>query len=178
MNEVLREPDDSLYVISLRHIENNATGFTVSSKCLWKDGNFRCKGTVSSFKTLAEAKKKLKDMAKTKVKRRGAVPVSITELPEDAFRHLAPELGSQISQEDMVALIEKSRRERYVVFKNVSGLEEWFDTGIEYLAEKGEDEEFMTVYDRYGDPRDTLRVRFESVRDTEVAEELAQAQGR
>ncbi len=73
----------------------------------------------------------------------------------------------QLTVEEMIGFLKEARRERYIIFKDVSGLEEYFDVDVEYLGCQTRDKETIAVYDRFGELRNVFKKRLASIEPTE-----------
>jgi hypothetical protein len=128
---------------------------------------------IGPFQDLNETHKRIKKMINIK-KKLGYVLVDESEaLPSYLTPHLAPELSSFISEEEMWKLIESAKNERYVFFNNNIGLEDRFDLDMEYLGYVDiKDEDFIYVYDKFGEICSCSLSRFSKVVPTERTLEL------
>jgi len=112
-------------------------------------------------------------MAKTKTRKRNYVEVPLDSLNEKVRVHLEPPPEMQVTAEEMMNFISRLKRERYVVFKDINGLEDWFDVGVEYIGYEIDDD-FISVYDKFGKLRDCMKCRMSSIVPTESAIELCE----
>jgi len=159
-------------------ITMNADGHYAVSTChLYADGSLRTRGeVVFTFETKEQAVNKCKSMLRVKFNKRGFVSCSMLDVPPVGRRYLKPDVDTFVEPEEMLRLMDAARREYYVEFDCVDGIEDRFDEGLEYIAMKDlEDEEFFDVYDRYNEPCHCHISRFSRCQKTEIALE---AEGR
>lgn len=136
------------------------------------DGRVIAIGQYFSFQTLREAEEKVKDLVKTKIKRRDWTPIDLENLPNAVVKHLEVPPDMQVTPEEMVLILRKAIAERYIRFSDVTGLEEFFDAGVEYLGYLSDDDEnILKIFDRFGALRDCFRNRMSLVEPTERAVE-------
>ena len=152
------------YVVSVRKLTNM---WAVRGKILNAAGGLTLICDERLFPSLESAKDACRKQVKRKKTMRKYVDANITDLPQAALVHLEPDSDSFVSAEEMVKMIKEAKQERYVWFKDVSGLEEYFRLGLEYLAYLTEDQNIYTVIDEFGMRRDCLDSRFEKIEDTE-----------
>ena len=127
------------------------------------------------FKTQVEAERKARDLAKVKRSLHGCVHVSEVDVPECVKRHLGFSMGEQVTAEELERMLKDARKERYVVLGNVSGIENWFDAGVEYVGCRSEEDgEYVWVYDKFGNFKELCMERVASVRLTEKALEAGE----
>jgi hypothetical protein len=171
MNIALQTPGGEFYIAC---IKKNGGPYIVVGKYILPDGTVRQFGQEFRFDRLEDAEKRCRAMAKMKVRKKGFLPVLLEDLPEATHRHLEIPPDMQLTPEEMIEFVRDARRERYVVFGDVFGIEAYFDLGVEYLAltVPGDDEHFL-VYDKYGEKRHYHKDRMESVRMTERSEEAS-----
>jgi len=169
MNIVLKNPKKQEYYVAC--VKRDGDVYIAMGKCVDVSGKLREFGTRFNFNTLEAAQKKCKELAKIKVKKRKYSDVPLVKVPEPIQEHLEVPPDMQLTPQEMVALIADARRERYVVFRDVDGMENYFDQGIEYIGyahnEDSPDVECLEVYDRFGDLRHCLRSRMASINPTE-----------
>lgn len=125
------------------------------------------------FATESDACRKCRDLAKLKRRKCGYVQVELETLPKEVQKYLEVPVGMQMTPEEMVELIVQSKTERYVVLKDVSNMEDFFDVGVPYLGYLGDDKDYVKVYDRFGTVRECFVERVASMEPTERALELA-----
>jgi predicted DNA-binding WGR domain protein len=95
------------------------------------------------------------------------------DFPEEILPYLKVEVDNQISNKEALALIDEARRERYVVFKDCTGIEDCFDEGVEWIGYiDPNDDAFMEVMDRYGELRTVSIERLSSIDFTERTREV------
>lgn len=155
------------YIASVRKCTGNRwalRGVTLNS-----NGVLKGTANVLYFESRKEAEKKCRKRAKIKQARKSYAIVGVDALPKEALRFLAPDPDSVISIEEMVELIDKAKRERYVFFKNVMGIEHLFQLGLEYLAYITDDEDILEVEADNGERHSCIMERFSEVKETETA---------
>jgi hypothetical protein len=128
-------------------------------------------GTRLKFQTKEDAMRRCRQLAKTKMKMKDYETLPLERLPKTVQEHLEVPVEMQISPEEMVKLIAQAKLERYVVFEDVDGIEDYFNAGIEYIGYLVEDD-FLEVHDKFGDLRHCFASRMSSVRLTERAEQV------
>lgn len=167
MNIVLRQnhPEGDFYITSIRRTQTGLWG--VRSRMIRMNGELRGSGQELYYKNRKAAEKACRGRAKKKKKLKGYVESSINALPEDALIYLAPDPENVIDTPEMVALIKASKRERYVYFKEVIGVEDLFKIGLEYLAYITSDTDIMEVEADDGTRHNCMVSRFERVEFTE-----------
>ena len=100
------------------------------------------------------------------MKKRGWLAVDLEKLPPLVVRFLEVPTDMMVTPEELVMILRKAQVERYVVFGDTAGLEEYFDKGIEYLGYVTDDENIIKVFDKFGTPRDCFSRRFQSIEPT------------
>ena len=126
------------------------------------------------FATKEDAIRKCKDLAKMKEKRAKFIRWDFSDVPREIQRYMAPELDTQLSPADAIAMLHRAKHQYCIFFKDVLGISEWFDAEVEYLAEENpEDAEMMFVWDKYGDRRECSKARMSVINPTEEALLLA-----
>ena len=165
MNIVLRRPDGrEYYLVAVRKDDGR---YVTQGKCIRAVGGLRGRGCSFIYASLAEAERKCRILARTKVKRRGYKRIQLEQLPEHIVPFLEPPPETQLTTKEAIELLKETRRERYVVFKDVSGLEEYFDADVEYLARQTRNKETIAIYDRFGELRNIFKERLASIEPTE-----------
>lgn len=148
-------------------------GYAVSTVYLTAEGTLRVKGAYNVFETKDAALRYCKDIMRTKKKRKGFKECSILDIPEKGRVYLKGDIDTYIPADEMIRIMDEARREFYVEFNCIAGIEERFDEGVEYLALQDlEDNEFFDVYDRYGQFCKCSNARFSRCEPTERAEEV------
>lgn len=172
MNIALRNKTGEVYYIA--SIRRNNDVFNAFGNRYDQAGNITARGQQFPFSNQKEAEAKVKDLVKTKMKRKDLFPTSLELLPRPVMHHLVVPPEMQATPEEMVMILKKAQVERYVVFHDVSGMEEYFDEGVEYIGYILEDDEYIIkVYDRYGTLRDCFRQRMSEIKPTERALEAS-----
>lgn len=165
MNIALRSIYGNEYYLA--SIRRTKTEFIVAGKRINQGGHVIAVGQSFSFASQKEAEKRIKDLVKTKVKRKGWTPVDLENLPRPVVRLLVVPDEMQVTPEELVLVLRSASKERYVVFKNVCGLEEYFDSDVEYIGYVTDEENVVKVFDRFGVLRDCFTDRMRSVIPTE-----------
>jgi hypothetical protein len=168
MNVATKSPDGHYYYVF--GVRRGGQGFGVVGKHVDSGGAWR-QVSHEVFATRKEAEAKCRRLSNMKVKKRGFLPVEISHLPQAVQERLEPDLDMQLTPEDMVELLYRSKMERYVVFENLDGLEGFFDLGVEYLGYQV-DGDFLEVHDKFGELRVCFASRMSSVEPTERAVEV------
>ena len=169
MNIVLKNPKTPDYYMVGIWKEDNS--YVVKSKQLYCVDVFvqlTNTNVVATFESLQGAKRRCHVWAKIKESRKAVVRVADDNVPSTILPHFAPATESRLTESELLALVIWTRRERYVVFNNVSGMERYFDTGLEYLGYTTDDPDLFDVYDKCGKLRSVkASIRFQSVVKTE-----------
>ena len=166
MNVALQS-DTGFYIASVRKIGGS---FAAQGRRVSKDGRLEADGQAFICGSKGEAEHKVRDIVKMKVKRRGWKLVSLEELPKQVVKFLDVPPEMQCTPEELVLALKSAAKERYVVFENVEGMEEYFDARVEYLG-YDTDNGSVKVYDRYGVMREVFQNRLKSMQPTEQAVE-------
>ena len=95
--------------------------------------------------------------------------VEIEDLPAPVVKFLEVPPEMQITPEEMVLILRKATSERYVTLIDVTGIEEYFDAGVEYIGFITDDPKIVKVYDRFGKLRDLFDHRIGKMVGTERA---------
>lgn len=168
MNIILKNPTSTnLYLIG---IWKESDGYVVKTKWLnfvnqvAKLLNMNC---IEKFQSLKEAKRRCRVLVKNKENRQGMVEISSSDLPPAVIAHFAPPVDSQMTPEEFLQFIIKVRTERYVTFKDNTGMETFFDKGIQYVGYITDDPNMVEAYDKYGQLRFVLATRLDSIVKTE-----------
>ena len=166
MNVALQS-DTGFYIASVRKIGGS---FAAQGRRVSKDGRLEADGQAFICGDKRAAEHKVRDIVRTKVKRRGWKLVSLQELPKQVVKFLDVPPEMQCTPEELVFILRSAAKERYVVFENIEGLEEYFDVGVQYLG-YDTDSGSVKVYDRFGVMREVFQNRLRSVQPTEQAVE-------
>ena len=177
MNYVLKEnrEDGGYFIISI--IKDNDK-FLVRTKRVDEHGNVLHWNDVSGngfvsarFDTLREAKDRAHTIAVNKRKRHGMINVFDDVIPQVVKAKLAAPIDTQVSPKELIELVEKSRRERYVTFKNNWGVDNLFDLGVEYvgyiIGDVVDELTTMEVFDKFGQSQMVMMDRLDRVVKTE-----------
>jgi len=170
MNIALKKPGGGEYYIASIRKDNGH--YVIRGKCILPSGKLRQRGREFTSDSFAGAKKRCRQLASMKVKRRGYTVIQLEQIPDAVVPFLERPPDMQLTKTEMVKFLRETRRERYVVFKDVTGLEEYFDAGVEYIAYETRDKEVIKVHDRFGTIRQVFRERLESVEPTELCMQL------
>ena len=177
MNFVLKIPRDGggYFIIS---ILRDGDEFIIRSKRIDSHGNILVwndvKGdgySIAHFQTLEEAKKRAQTIAAMKTKKKGMIEILDKDFPDIVKAKLAAPIDSQINQDELMEIVKQFRKERYVIFKDVAGLEEFYDLGVEYVGYITEDPDIIDVFDKFGSVRGVLVSRLQACDDTEQCKE-------
>lgn len=171
MNIVLKKTRPVEYYVAC--VKKNGA-YVVYGKYVTKDGELREHSKSEPFRTESEAVVRCRNLAKMKVRKKGFKELPLDEIPEKVAKHMEVPPNMQVTAEEMLQHIKQARSERYVVFSDVGGMEEYFDVDVEYVAHTTDEEGVLTVYDRFGDSRQCFAERMKSIVATEDAK---QAQG-
>jgi hypothetical protein len=166
MNIVLKKLRPVEYYIAC--VKKNGS-FMVHGKYITKEGKIREQSKSGPFDTYEEGIIRCRSLAKMKIRKKGFYEVELADIPEKVCVHMEVPPDMQITPAEMLAVMRGAKAERYVVFKNVLGLEESFDLGVEYLATVTEEDGVLSVYDRFGETRQCFEERMESIVPTEDA---------
>jgi len=175
MNIVLRRPDGNEYYVAA--VRRDGDAYAVQGKCVSKQGKLRTLGRSFEAPTLTEARRRCRQLAKVKVRKRKYTQVELTRVPASVTHLLEVPPEMQLTPQEMLDLIRNSKQERYVVFSDTSGMEDYFDVGVQYLGYATDDEGIFRVHDRFGDLRHVFRERLASVDDTERSAQLENMDG-
>jgi len=159
---------DEYYIASLK-VASNADGYIAIGKRIRSDGRLIALGQPSYFPLKGLAERKIRDQIKIKIKRRGWIRVNLERLPVSVVKYLEVPTEMQVTPEELVMVLRNAQVERYVIFKDVVGLEDLFDAGVEYLGYVTEDENIIKVFDKFGVLRDCFTLRLLSSEWTERA---------
>lgn len=169
MNIALHNPGDSdFYIASVKKSDDD---FVALGRRIGGDGKVISVGLAFKFQDKKAAKDKVKGLIKTKIKRRRWVPIDLEKLPKKVQKFLEVPPEMQVSPEEMVLILRDAKAERYVIFEDVNGLEEYFDVGVEYIGYQTEDKETIKVFDRYGTLREVFLRRMKTITLTERSTE-------
>ena len=169
MNIVLTNKDQSeFYVASVKKVDDL---FVARGKRVTKEGRLVVVGQEFPSETEKGANASVKRLVKTKITRKGWLRIELEDLPQPVVKFLEVPPEMQITPEEMILIMRKATSERYVIFIDVTGIEEYFDAGVEYLGYVTDDQAMVKVYDRFGSLRDCFANRIKTMRSTERAEE-------
>lgn len=167
MNIVLRDPEKgNFYISSLKKTDD---AFIAVGKVVSPQGKVVSLGQPFSFLDRRAAEHKVRDLIKIKIKRRGWYQVNMEDLPKDAQSQLEVPPEMRVTPEEMVLILREAQSERYVEFANVSGIEEFFDLGVEYIGYDDASSFTVKVFDKFGTLRECFRSRMARMDYTERA---------
>jgi hypothetical protein len=164
MNLILKG-NGGFYVASIRR---SGDGFESVGRRISEDGRILAAGGVFRFDTDKEARAKARDMIKTKILKRGWVPVQASEVPESVARLMYPPIDCQLTIEEAIGMILRQKSEKYVIFSDVAGIGAYFDVGVEYIGYDA-GESLIDVVDNFGQIRRCMTSRIAATRPTEEA---------
>jgi hypothetical protein len=164
MNVVLVKGSPPRYSLYCIHKEIGER-FTVRVKVLDEKGSLIEIRDIPGFTILQSAKERLKGMVKIK-QEKGKMNY-VQNPPDWICAHFEDENKLIVSNDEMLQSLKDALKERYVCFKDNSGLEDKFDLDVEYLAIHLGDDEFIDVYNKYGEICTCMSTRFASVKKTE-----------
>jgi hypothetical protein len=157
------------YIASVRKHANDDGRSVARGKRVAMNGKLLELCSGFEFATEGEAALKCRGLAKMKARKKDYVPVALEKLPKEVQAHLEVPTDMQMTPQEMVAFIVEAKRERYVVFADVTGMEDSFDAGVQYLGYETDDVLMLKVYDRCGALKECFRSRTKSVEPTERA---------
>lgn len=171
MNIALTRKGDQGIEFYLAAVKRSGDVYTAVSKRIHSNGRIVAFGPGFKYNTEKEANQKVRDLIKIKIKRQNWMPVDLKKLPEPVVRHLEVPPELQVTPQELLMILRDAERERYVVFQDVSGLEEYFDADVEYIGYETDDNQTIKVFDRYGVLRECFKARVKSSSPTERASE-------
>lgn len=123
-------------------------------------------GMAFCYKTKEEALAKCRALVRHKI--RHDMMFEASDIPDVVRKKLmVPDIDTVISNDEFLSDVQIARKQRLVHFSDVSGIEEYYDAGVEYLAIiNSDDDSFMKVYDRFGELRDCLVTRFSKIENS------------
>ena len=166
-----RDKNTEYYLASVKSVGGR---YLVRGKRVFINGKIHIQGEDFWFDNLKDATTRCRDLAKTKIKRRGWELMDLVNLPKPVVQHLEVPPDMVVTPEELVMILREVELERYVVFSNVLGLEDKFDVGMEYIGYEYENEKehFVKVFDRFGQLCSCFKDRFLSIVPTERALEI------
>lgn len=171
MNFLALNGDSHFYLVG---VSMDVDGMYVASAVyLLPDGTKRADGGRYRFRFKEQAVEKCRRLLRSKRRHKGFERCGLVLLPEAGRRFLKPDLDDYVPPDEMLRMVSEASREHYVEFECVTGIEDRFDEGLEYLALQDEDEpEFYDVWDRFGELCHCHESRFSRLEPTERALEL------
>jgi len=168
MNFVLKVRNLEQYTIY--GVRKTIDGFMVRSKTI--DGNNRVLAAIDIDlqPTLEDANEAARKVALMKSALKGRIVVD--DPPDFVKKHFEICDREWVSNQQMEGLLTAAKRERYVVFCDILGMEGRFDLGVQYLAFETDDAEFFEVTDNFGKTSLCSKSRFASVELTEASREV------
>jgi len=170
MNLLAMNDDGHFYLASV-WVEVDGK-YVVSATYLLPDGTRRAEGGRYEFELKDSAVDKCRRLMRAKRRIKGYNQVGLDRLPAPGRRFLKPELDEYVPPEQMLRMVSEAARERYVEFECVTGIEDRFDEGVEYLALQDEEDGFYDVWDRFGVQCRCHESRFSRLEPTERAMEV------
>jgi hypothetical protein len=172
MNIVLKHPDDSFTIVSVLKDkmivkDQPVDGFSVRTARMWPDGKVHRWEVVAKYLTLKEAEARAKTLAMMKRKHRDCVEVFEDRIPSGIKKAMAAPVEAQVTGTELISLVMQARKERYVTLKDIVGLEDFFDAGVEYVGYTTDDANILDVFDRFGKSRGVRIDRIDKVSKTE-----------
>lgn len=168
MNFVLKVRNLEQYTIY--GVRKTMDGFVVRSKTIDGNGQVLSAIDIDTQPTLEDANEMARKVALMKSALKGRVVVD--DPPDFVKKHFETCDREWVSNQQMEGLLTAAKRERYVVFRDILGLEGRFDLGVEYLAFETDDEEFLDVTDNFGETLLCMKSRFALVEMTEAGREV------
>ena len=140
---------------------------------LLRDGTKRADGGRYNFQSERAAIGKCYQQLNIKRRKKGFEKVELDQLPEPGKVFLKPDLWTFATPDELLEMAKHADQERYVWFNIVTGIEDRFDEGVEYLALQDLDEpDYYDVWDRFGVQCKCHESRFSEIRLTERAMEI------
>jgi len=170
MNIVLIKPNDFEYYI-VYVVESIKGGYLCGARRVAKNGELIEQCEIFGPLIQKDAEKRCRIRAKVKVSKRGYASLSLEDMPDELGRWMEVPSEMREDQDGLIALAKEAKRERYVVFKDVRGIGDSFDLGIEYRAHEAGDG-LLAVYDRLGVVQVCFAERMELVIPTERSIEI------
>jgi len=158
-----------IYLVSAMCLSDGTA--TIRSRSFDYDG--RLLETYASVDCAAgDAWRVCSEWIRQKITKREYREISIESLPSQMRAWLAPK-DVQLSQSDAVRILQDVPKEREVIFRDVVGMEDYYDEGIPYLSmDDLGNPEYISVYDRFGELRAVKRSRLQSISKSERCAEL------
>ena len=158
------------YIATVKRQANDV--FVARGKRVSLEGNLIewCQGFA--FKTQKQAEQKCRDLVKMKVRKQRGEIVPLDTLPKPVIDHLEVPSDMQLTPQEMVEMLTNISREVYVTFKDLNGMEEFFDPGVQYIGFETDESDFIKVWDKFGQLRDCLKIRIATSEPTERAIEV------
>lgn len=172
MNIVLFSDEKKEYCIACIKVgigDSGIPNYMVQGKRIDSFGRFIAFGQPFNFSVKKEAEKRCISLARIK-RRHGYKEIALDVVQSYLHKHLEVPPDMKLTPQQMIEFLTKSRRERYVVFKDISGLEDCFDLGVQYLAYTVDEDDVLLVYDKFGEARNCFKERFLTIVLTEVNE--------
>lgn len=172
MNIVLKHPDDTFTVVSvlkdkMTWLDKSVDGFSVRTARMGPDGKVHRWEVIAKYQTLKDAEARAKTLAMMKRKHRDCEEVFEDRIPAGIRKAMAAPVEAQVTGTELIGLVMQARKERYVTLKDVVGLEDFFDAGVEYVGYTTDDPNILDVFDRFGKSRGVRIDRIDNVSKTE-----------
>lgn len=171
MNIALINPSGSEFYIAVVKRHANDESFIAVGKRVATDGRLLSMGMAFEFPDQKQAEQKVRDLVKIKIKRREWVPIDLADLPPLVLKHLEVPPDLQVTPEELVMMLRDAQAERYVTLTDVSGMQDFFDPGVEYIGYVTNDSNIVKVFDKFGTLRDCFASRIRLIELTERAVE-------
>jgi hypothetical protein len=172
MNIALKHPDNTFTVVSVLKdkrtcLDKSVDEFCVRTARMGSDGKVHRWEVIAKYQTLKEADARAKTIAMMKRKHQNCVEVFEEVVPMGVRKAMAAPVEAQVTGTELVGLLMQARNERYVTLKDVVGLEDFFDAGVEYVGYTTTDANILDVFDRFGKSRGVRMDRIDKVSKTE-----------
>jgi hypothetical protein len=168
VNFVIKVPKLEQYTIyGVRRVMD---GYAVRSTTVDAKDRVLASADIDFLPTLEEANEQAERIALMKAALKGRLVVDSP--PAYVKRHFERDDQEWVTNQQMTGLLTAAKRERYVIFRDVKGMESRFDIGVQYLALDTGDEETLDVTDNFGETSSCLKGRFVSVELTEAGKEV------
>jgi hypothetical protein len=124
MNITLTRKVDQGVEFYLAAVKRSGDVFIAVSKRIHSNGRVVAFGPGFKYNTEKEASAKVRDLIKVKIKRQDWTPIDLKKLPDPVVHHLEVPPEMQVTPQELLMILRDAERERYMIFSDVSGLEE------------------------------------------------------
>jgi len=163
---------DDYYLAS---VSMNSKGLYVVNGTFFRRDGDEDSGAEFCFPDRKSAERKCRRLITMKVKRAGYTATEASNAPSGVIVHFKPSLDNMVSPDRMLQMAREARRERYVIFDDIVGIEDRVDAGLEYIGMLDlDDPEYIFICDRNADWFQANMNRFSSVVLTERALEAGE----